>query len=98
MFFYKNKDLKRENYKTKLNLMIDLFKNVKNTTYLNNNFIITIPIMKTNYNYCYNETTLLNYDVYGIQAINLMENSPLGIIKIENNIGHSYTLHAFWLH
>ena len=86
IFFYKNKDLKRENYKTKLNLMIDLFKNVKNTTYFNNNFIITIPIIKTNYNYCYNETAFLNYDVYGIQAINLIETSPFGIIKIENNI------------
>lgn len=83
ILFYKNKKLKRENYKNKLILMIDLFKNIKNTSYFNNNFIISIPIIKTNFNHAYNECHFLNYQVYGILSLNLHECIPDGIIKFE---------------
>jgi hypothetical protein len=83
ILFYKNNDLKRENYKTKLNLMKDLFKKIKNTTYLNNNFIISLPIIKPNYSHAYNECQFLNYDVYGILNFNFNESMPFGIMKIE---------------
>lgn len=86
ILFYKNRDLKRENYKNKLNLMIDLFKNIKNTSYFENNFIIGMPIIKTNFNHAYNECQFLNYDVYGILSLNLHECIPDGIIKVEKNI------------
>jgi hypothetical protein len=86
ILFYKNKNLKHENYKTKINLMKDLFKNIKNTTYFNNNnLIISLPIIKNNYSHAYNECQFLNYDIYGIQAISLNDVVPIGIIKVENN-------------
>ena len=86
ILFYKNKNLKHENYKTKFNLMKDLFKNIKNTTYFNNNnLIISLPIIKNNYSHAYNECQFLNYDIYGIQAISLNDVVPIGIIKVENN-------------
>lgn len=86
ILFYKNKDLKRENYKIKLNLIVDLFKHIKNINYFNNNFIITVPIIKTNLSHAYNECQFLNYDVYGILSLNLHECLPDGILKIEKNV------------
>lgn len=86
ILFYKNKDLKRETYKTRINLMVNLFKNIKNTSYFNNNFVISIPIIKTSFSHAYNECQYLNYDVYGIKSFNLNECYPDGVIKIDKNI------------
>ena len=86
ILYYKNNDLKHKNYKIKLILMNELFKNIKNTTYSKNNFIITMPIIKKNYTHAFNEIQFLNYETYGIQAMRLNDCEPLGIIKIEKNI------------
>jgi len=86
ILFYKNKDLKRETYKTRINLMVNLFKNIKNTSYFNNNFVISVPIVKTSFSHAYNECQYLNYDVYGIKSFNLNECYPDGVIKIDKNI------------
>lgn len=86
ILFYKNKDLKRETYKTRINLMVNLFKNIKNTSYFTNNFVISAPIIKTSFSHAYNECQYLNYDVYGIKSFNLNECYPDGVIKIDKNI------------
>lgn len=86
ILYYKNTDLKQKNFKTKLMLINDFFKNIKNTTYISHNFIISMPIIKKNYTYALNETQFLNYETYGIQAIRLNDYEALGIIKIEKKI------------
>jgi hypothetical protein len=85
ILFYKNIDLKLYDYKTKFMYMKELFKNIKNTNYFKDNFIIGLPIIKHNYNHAVNEIQHLNYDIYGIQAIHLHEYYPIGIIKHENH-------------
>lgn len=86
ILLYKNVNLKRENYGRKIIIMKNLFKYIKNTTYLNKNFIITLPIIKSSFSHAYNEWQFLNYDVYGILSINLHEFTADGIIKVEKNI------------
>jgi len=65
--------------------MCDLFKNIKNTKYSHDNFIITAPIIKTNYAHAFNEIQYLNYEVYGIMAIESNSICPVGIIKNETH-------------
>ena len=87
IFFYKNKNCQRRQYKQKLEIMLDIFENeIKNTNLFNKNFIITLPIIKNNYTDCYNICQFLSYEVYGIEARrgHLIETD--GIIKLNNNI------------
>lgn len=85
ILFYKNKNLNFTNYNQKILMMNDLFKNIKNTTYFNSNFIITAPIIKQNYTQAIHETNILNYETYGLKAINLNSNEPIGLIKINKH-------------
>jgi hypothetical protein len=84
ILFYKNRDLKNVSYSCKLSVMSELFKNIKNTKYIQNNFIITMPVIKSNYSHAFNEIQYLNYESYGILAIELNSNYPIGIIKNES--------------
>ncbi|MEX0598754.1 MAG: hypothetical protein WD512_19880, partial [Candidatus Paceibacterota bacterium] len=86
ILFYKNKNCQRKPYKHKLELMLDMFDNeIKNTNLFNNNFVISLPIIKNNYIDCFNISQFLSYDVYGIQVRRANSCEPEGIIKINSN-------------
>lgn len=86
ILFYKNKNCQRKSYKDKLELIQDMFEHeIKNINIFDKNFVITLPIIKNNYQDCFNITQYLSYDVYGIQLRLSKSSGSEGIMKINNN-------------
>lgn len=84
IFNYQN--IQKRNYKYKLELMRDIFKNhIKNLNMFKENLIISLCIIRSNYESIYQEYNYLSYDVYGIQCRNHYKHYSEGIIRLSNH-------------
>jgi hypothetical protein len=94
VFNYQN--IQKRNYKYKLDLLRDIFKNhIKNLNIFKENLIISLCIIRNNYETIYQEYTYLTYDVYGIQCRNHYKYYSEGIIRLLNrNIEYIFKVKA----
>lgn len=82
ILYYKNKNTQNINFHKKLTIIYDMFRyNIKNTNISHNNFIITMPIIKTNYEDAVRATQCVSYNIYGIQFINSKQSDAIGTMK-----------------
>jgi hypothetical protein len=85
VLFYKNKDVQNKSFSTKLNIMRELFENdIKNTVLFKNNFFITIPVIKTDFNTAFYQSQYLQYQPHGILCRTEHNSIGINIIKNEN--------------
>lgn len=85
IFYYKNKNTQELSYKQKLIIIQDIFKyHIKNINFFKNNLIISIAIIRNDFDSILNEINFLSYDVYGIQCRNSYKKNTEGIFKVIN--------------
>lgn len=84
VIYYKNKYVNNNNYKNKINIFNDLFKNeIKQISYNKNFIVIGLPIINDDINVIKNISNKLIYNIYSISYINLCSNE---IYHLKNDI------------
>jgi hypothetical protein len=83
ILYYKNKNIQDLSFNKKLSIMSDMFQyNIKNTNMSSKNFVITMPIIKTNYEDIIRSSQCVSYSVYGIKFVDSRKSDPIGTMKI----------------